>query len=178
MPSYPSPTLTVHILPLHSRSRSHICCLTLAQSKTDEYILEAVSTFEKLPVVIENMLAVEAWRTRVLPSLKPKGLAANNCMRSYFTLYSEGVAVNLLELALYHRHQLAECSETLDLVDYVVRQITGLCVPLAQNEMLKHCKKVSVGGLVNCPVFAPRSPPSHAIPGADRQNSSHLFAAP
>ena len=41
-----------------------------AQSKTDEYVLEAISTFEKLPVVIENMLALETWRDRVLPELK------------------------------------------------------------------------------------------------------------
>jgi hypothetical protein len=97
-----------------------------AMTNSDEYILEAVLTFNKLPVLINDLLAIEAWKDFVYPKLVPH-LASRNSMRLYFILYHEATIVNLLEIMLYHKHVCAAAGELMiELVDYVARKITKL----------------------------------------------------
>jgi len=40
-----------------------------AQNKTDEFVLEAFLTFGKMETLVQNLIALETWRDRVLPLL-------------------------------------------------------------------------------------------------------------
>lgn len=97
-----------------------------AMTNSDEYVLEAILTFNKLDVLIHDLLLIEAWKEYVYPHLLDK-VAGRNTMRIYFILYHEATIINLFELLLYHKHICeAGAERILELVDYVARKLTRI----------------------------------------------------
>ncbi len=97
-----------------------------AMTNSDEYVIEAIITFNKLELLIHDLLVIEIWKEHVYPHLVDR-LAGRNTMRTYFILYHEATVVNLLEILLYHKHICELGGEKmLELVDYVSRKITRL----------------------------------------------------
>ena len=74
-----------------------------AMTNSDEYIIESLITFDKLDVLIHDLLIIEAWKENVFPKLRSR-VAGRNSIRIYFVLYHEATVVNLLEVLLYHKH--------------------------------------------------------------------------
>lgn len=110
-----------------------------ASEKSDEFVLEAMLTFQKMPVLVYDLILIEAWRERVLPDLcdsiccSGESLDARrrSCrtLRAYFVLYHEATIVNLLEVLCYHSHGLEACGDAaLDLIDYCARRLATLQV--------------------------------------------------
>jgi hypothetical protein len=100
-----------------------------AMSNSDEFILEAFLTFNKLDTLFHNLLIIEIWKDNVFPLLK-NDLAGKNNMRLYFILYHEATLVNLLEIFFYYKHCLESCSDKLiDIIDYVSRKLVRLNDP-------------------------------------------------
>jgi hypothetical protein len=96
-----------------------------AMTNSDEYILEAILTFNKMPVLINDLLSIEAWKDFIYPKIVSR-LAGRNSMRLYFILYHEATLVNLLEIILYHKHVCSALGENMiELVDYVARKISS-----------------------------------------------------
>ena len=111
---------------------------------TDEYVLEAILTFDKLevlPILIFNivntnqvlsiieqtliydLVLIDVWKESVYPLLIDT-LAGKNNMRLYFILYHEATVVNLLEVFLYHKHMCESGGEKmLELVDYAAKKL-------------------------------------------------------
>ncbi|RHZ28943.1 hypothetical protein DYB31_010350, partial [Aphanomyces astaci] len=56
-----------------------------AKQKSDNFVVESLLTFKKLPVLIYNLLANELWKEKVFPTLADYGDAA--CMRTYFVVH-------------------------------------------------------------------------------------------
>ena len=97
-----------------------------AMTQSDEYILESILTFNKLEVLIHDLLIIEAWKEFIYPLLSER-LAGRNSMRLYFIFYHEATVVNLLECFLYHKHVCEAGGEKiLELVDYVARKLSRL----------------------------------------------------
>ena len=97
-----------------------------AASNNEEFVLEAILTFEKLDVLIHDLLLIEAWKENVYPELLDR-VAGRNNMRVYFILYHEATIINLMEVLLYHKHVCSQCGERfLELVDYCARKLTRL----------------------------------------------------
>lgn len=102
-----------------------------AATNSDEYVLEAFLTFNKIEFLIHDLLLIEAWKESVYPLLL-KDLAGRNNNRLYFILYHEATLVNMLEVFCYHKHVCEAAGERmLDLVDYVARRLTRLNNPMA-----------------------------------------------
>ncbi|CAM9208150.1 unnamed protein product [Chrysoparadoxa australica] len=100
-----------------------------AMARSDEFVLEALLTFDKVHDIVHELLLVEAWKEFVLPVLlKQKGLSSgSNNMRLYFMLYHEATVANLLEVLLYHAHCCSEMGDAaLELVDYCARKLVLL----------------------------------------------------
>lgn len=98
-----------------------------AMANTEEFVLESFLTFEKIEVLIHNLIVMETWKEFVFPLLV-EPLATKNSMRLYFVLYHEATLINLLEILIYHKHVVAESGDTLiDLIDYVARKLVRLC---------------------------------------------------
>jgi hypothetical protein len=97
-----------------------------ALGNSDEYVLEALLTFDKLDFLVHDLLVIEAWKENVYPCLLDR-VAGRNTMRVYFVLYHEATIVNLLEVLLYHKHICEAGGELmLELVDYCARKLTRL----------------------------------------------------
>lgn len=97
-----------------------------AMSNSDEYVMEAVLTFNKLGVLIHGLILIEAWKENVYPLLL-NDLAGRNNMRLYFILYHEATLVNLFEVFFYYKHVIEAAGEKmLDMVDYISRKLTRL----------------------------------------------------
>lgn len=97
-----------------------------ALGNSDEYVLEALLTFDKVDVIIHELLAIEIWKEYVYPLLF-EDLAGKNTMRVYFILYHEATLVNLLQVLLYHKHIIeANGDKCFELVDYCARKLTRM----------------------------------------------------
>lgn len=97
-----------------------------AASNSDEYVLEAFLTFNKVETLIHDLLLIEIWKESVYPLLLDD-IAGRNSMRVYFILYHEATVVNLFEVLLYHKHVCEHGGEKMfELVDYVARKLTRL----------------------------------------------------
>ena len=69
-----------------------------ARSHTDEFVLEAFVTFDRLPCLIRDLILVDCWREHVLPLLIDDLAAKKATMRAYFVLFHEATVINLLEV--------------------------------------------------------------------------------
>ena len=97
-----------------------------ALTNSDEYVMEAVLTFDKLGVLIHDLLLIEAWKEHIYPLLVDE-LAGRNSMRLYFIMYHEATVINLLEVFFYYKHVIEAGGEKmLEIVDYVARKMTRL----------------------------------------------------
>ena len=97
-----------------------------ALTNSDEFVLEAILTFDKMEILIHDLLVIEAWKENVYPKLLDR-VAGRNTMRVYFILYHEATLFNLFEVLFYHKHVCEAGGERmLELVDLVSRKLTRL----------------------------------------------------
>lgn len=54
-----------------------------AAQNADEFIMENFVTFEKMPELVGELIAIEAWKERVFPLIKDR-IKATSSMRVYF----------------------------------------------------------------------------------------------
>lgn len=102
--------------------QAHHCAL----SNSDEFVLEAILTFDKLKVLIHDLVITEAWVDLVFPNIMEE-LAQKNSMRTYFILYHQASLINLFEVLLYHKHVCEAGGDMLiELVDYCARKLMRL----------------------------------------------------
>jgi zinc finger MYND domain-containing protein 10 len=88
----------------------------------DEYVIEALVDYDKLPVLIAELIALEAWQEQALPSLF-EDIAAKNSVKGYFILYHEALLLGLLEKAVFHKHAIAAAGDMLlELADFCYRK--------------------------------------------------------
>jgi len=92
----------------------------------EEYISELLTTYNKVEILIYNLLVSEIWRKKIYPLIKNK-ITQDNSLKVYMMLYHEVTIVNLLELVLYNKSACISVDEKmLDLVDYCARKVTFL----------------------------------------------------
>lgn len=97
-----------------------------AIAQSDDFVGEAFVTFEKVPVLVHELLAVEVWRENIYPRIKVD-LCKNNSMRGYFMLYHEAVCCNILEVILFQDYVVEAAGDTLmELIDWCARRVVWL----------------------------------------------------
>ena len=74
-----------------------------ATSNSDDYVLEAILTHDKLDVLVNDLITLEAWKENIYPLLLDD-IAGKNTMRCYFILYHEATLVNFFEILFYHKY--------------------------------------------------------------------------
>ena len=119
--------LRQHLILSQLNGHAHIA----ASSNSEDFVLASMVTFEKLPVLLEELLALECWRENVFPRILlhvAQGRSGPGAsLRAYFCLHHEEVLVNLLELFLYHDYAATALGDGIvDLIDYCVRRVTHL----------------------------------------------------
>jgi hypothetical protein len=90
--------------------------------QSDEYVIEALVDHDKLPVLIAELIALEAWQEQALPPLFDD-IATKNSVKGYFILYHEALLLGLLEKAVFHKHAIAAAGDMLlELADFCYRK--------------------------------------------------------
>ena len=122
-------------------------------STEDEFVVESILNFEKIPVLVQMLLTLELWRLNLMHSipfnaLDDERVCANynqdllngsflsylashgNTLRLSFILHTETTLVCLLTLVLFRRvscHDM-DCDTAIALVDYCARQMVRMYI--------------------------------------------------
>lgn len=98
-----------------------------ASNLKEEHVKEAIVSFQKIEILIHEVLQINIWKYKVLPHLLQLEPQPESTMIAYSILYHEAICVSLLELVTYH----ANCCESmedlaLDLLDYCCGTVSQL----------------------------------------------------
>ncbi|KAJ3120343.1 Zinc finger MYND domain-containing protein 10 [Nowakowskiella sp. JEL0407] len=97
------------------------------QNKRDEYITSGMLSFDKIGLLIHELLVIEVWQSKVFPHLM-SDINSEISTQIYFVLFHEATIVNLLEVILAEKSAVLAADELLvELVDYSSRKIAYLC---------------------------------------------------
>jgi len=95
-----------------------------AKDQVDEYVLDCLHTYDKVQVLIHDLILIEVWKEKVYPLLKDH-IAPMSSLRNYIPLYHEASVINLLECVFYQATTCEAAGDLIvDLVDYVYRKLT------------------------------------------------------
>jgi hypothetical protein len=93
-----------------------------AIGSTDEFVMEAFVTNEKMELLIRDLLTAETWKLKVFPLLS-KEVAQLSSIKSYMCMYHEASICNLLEVFLYHKTACDSSDDALvEVIDYCYRK--------------------------------------------------------
>ena len=97
-----------------------------AMLRSDEYVMESFCTFDKIKILIYDLLMTEVWKENILPLMKSK-LCVASSFRSYTSVYHEAVLCNLIEILFFHKSSV-ECGEEylIDLIEYCYRKLVKI----------------------------------------------------
>ncbi|XP_065669774.1 zinc finger MYND domain-containing protein 10 isoform X4 [Hydra vulgaris] len=92
-------------------------------SCADEFVKDFLVSYNKMIILIYDLIKSEVWTEKVFPYLK----STNSSMSVYMTLFHEVTVLGLLETSLFYKECCESAGDVLvDLVDYIQRKITSL----------------------------------------------------
>lgn len=99
-----------------------------AQMHADEFVKEAMVSFDKVGLLIHELLVMDVWRQKLLPHLKQHMARKMDSVTVYMLIFHEANLANLLELLLFHEDVVESVSEDalLELVDWCHRKLRYL----------------------------------------------------
>lgn len=84
--------------------------------------MELLSTFDKMKILLTELIQNEIWKLQILPKIKKQILSSG--IRSYLSIFHEGVLINLLEVVTYHKTAWDALENySVDLVEYVYTKL-------------------------------------------------------
>eukprot|EP00771_Trimastix_marina_P000281 gnl/Trimastix_PCT/1299.p2 GENE.gnl/Trimastix_PCT/1299~~gnl/Trimastix_PCT/1299.p2 ORF type:complete len:435 (-),score=135.56 gnl/Trimastix_PCT/1299:590-1894(-) len=92
----------------------------------DDFVMAKMMSYDKIIIVIENVLAIEIWKDKVFPYL---GLSQgqHQSLKPYTALYHEALLCNLLELFFFNKEALFSVGDAIvELTDFCCRKLTLL----------------------------------------------------
>lgn len=94
--------------------------------RSDEFIMEALCTFDKTRSLIYDLIMTEMWKQFIYPHVKTH-LSEITAIRSYTLLQHEAIVCNLLQVAFFHRSAVESGdSYILEVIDYCYRKLANL----------------------------------------------------
>lgn len=109
-----------YIYKLNIQSHKH------ARENHEEYIVDQVVTFDKVKVLIYDLILASVWKADLLPLVKPH-LTAMTGSRGYILISHEAQVANFLEVLLFHRSAVEAAGDYLiDLIEYCYRKLLPL----------------------------------------------------
>jgi hypothetical protein len=99
-----------------------------AMTRHDEPIVDLMASHDVLPILIHELLVIEAWNEKIFPLLVAK-ITEESTVKMYIIMYHEATICNILEVLLYHDN-IFESNSTdeifIELADYCYRKLTRL----------------------------------------------------
>lgn len=98
-----------------------------ASADEDEFIKSFIVSFEKVPVLITDLLATEVWKEKIFTELLEMKFEPKTTFPLYMVFYHEATLVNLFETTLFYPEMCESADDSLlDLVDYCYRKLVDL----------------------------------------------------
>jgi hypothetical protein len=114
-----------------------------AMTRGEEYVMESISTFEKMPVLLHELLLSNIWKREILTRITVK--VAQCGIKGYISIFHENLVLNLIEIVCFHKTALMALDHYIvDLVDYCYDKISMLVS--RGNKDFPFTKKISEVG--------------------------------
>eukprot|EP00043_Microstomoeca_roanoka_P013991 m.137748 g.137748 ORF g.137748 m.137748 type:complete len:450 (+) comp15900_c0_seq4:102-1451(+) len=98
-----------------------------AMLNQDDFVKEAFISFDKVSVLVYELVTMEVWREKVKPLLEAMNYAKDSTMTPYIVQYHEATVVNLLEALMFFRDFCeAIADNVIDIIDYCNRAVQYL----------------------------------------------------
>jgi len=94
-------------------------------NQTDEFVVEALMSFDKLPILVHELVLNETWKGKALPHLLEDLQELRSGFKPYLIMYQEAVLANLLEVCLFSECATQAVGESglIELVDWCTRKV-------------------------------------------------------
>lgn len=97
------------------------------QNGSDEFVMEHLISYDKVPILVHELLALEVWREQVYPLLVKINFVEKSTMTAYMVLYHEATVISLLEAIFFNKEAVEAAGDTvIDLSDYCYRRMAWL----------------------------------------------------
>ena len=107
------------------------------RSHSDEFVKNYLTSYDKVQVLVQELLTVEVWREKIFPLLGARVAESSiGSMNVYLACHYEASLINLLEITLFHREACEAAGDTalLELADYCNRKLVYLNGPAAAED--------------------------------------------
>merc|ERR1712070_57198 len=114
-------------------------------NQTDEFVVEALMSFDKLPVLVHELVLIETWKGKAMPELMEDLQNLKSSVKPYLIMYQEAVLANLIECALFSEAAAQAVGEAglVELVDWCARKILYLNSMTREEIEEPHRKKTA-----------------------------------
>jgi len=104
--------------------QAHYC----VANQTDEFVVEALMSFDKLPLLVHELILIETWKWKAFPELTGDLEDLRSGFKPYLLCYHEALLANLIECCLFSEAATQAVGETglVELVDWCTRKLTYL----------------------------------------------------
>ncbi|KAL0212486.1 hypothetical protein RCL1_006112 [Eukaryota sp. TZLM3-RCL] len=130
-----------------------------AQAQQDEFVVDLLLSYFKVPVLIEELLTLDVWITSVFKKQVSKFSELQASPKCYFVLFHISTLSNLLQIVFYHKETISQVADLLlDLGDYCLQKLITLssCNPLSifsyaqADAMTDKLQYIMYGHAINC----------------------------
>merc|ERR1711959_416772 len=114
-------------------------------NQTDEFVVEALITFDKLPLLVHELVLIETFKAKVMPAMKKDLENLRSGFKPYLLMYQEAMLANLIEVSLFSEVATQAVGENglVELVDWCTRK-THYLNSMTRNEIDEpHRKKTA-----------------------------------
>jgi hypothetical protein len=107
-----------------------------ALGSTDEFVMEAFVTHNKIRNLVTDLITSETWKDKVFP-LIVEDVAKLSTIKSYICVYHEASVSNLLEVILFHRTAVESDEDAVvELIDYCYRKLVNITARSSEIQKL------------------------------------------
>ncbi|KAF7259080.1 hypothetical protein EG68_03344 [Paragonimus skrjabini miyazakii] len=109
-----------------------------AQTRSDEFVKEYLICYQKLPVLVKDLILLELWKEKVFKQLLFDQIEPSSAFPVYALLYHELILANLLETVTFYADATESLGETaVDLSDWCYRSLCYLVSNFPTEESKK-----------------------------------------
>ncbi|KAH8867107.1 Zinc finger MYND domain-containing protein 10 [Schistosoma japonicum] len=106
-----------------------------ARTKSDEFVKEFLVTYQKIPVLVYDLIMVELWKKNAFKILFNSKEEPSSAFPLYTIMYHELLLANLLETITYHNDVVESFGDSVtDLGDWCYRALCHLVTQSASEE--------------------------------------------
>lgn len=98
-----------------------------ASVQEDEFVKDFLCSYDKIEVIIKDILTTEIWKEKIFPELIDMEFEPKTTFPIYMVLFHEATLVNLLETTMFFKETCESAENCIpDLLDYCYRKLTQL----------------------------------------------------